>query len=328
MARGLNIIGVVGLGLMGSSIIVSFLRAGYHVIAITPLPFDLEEGRKRVMEQLRVCSEMKLLPKPISEYSNFLTISDDFSLLENCDLVNECIVEIEQFKKEIYQKIESIVRHNCIISSNTSAIPINILQNHFLLPERFMGIHWAEPAYSTRFLEITCGEKTNVSLAELVLEEAGRWEKEPTLLYKDIRGFITNRLMYAVYRQGFDLINKEIIDMAGLDKCFQYDVGQWITIMGIFKRMDFEGIDKYINSYKEIFPKLSQSDKVPPQMATILETQGRGIHNLKGLYHHTDESAELLEKNLSVFNKEIYRLADLFRSKIQNLNLSESNGKQ
>src|SRR5690606_12601358 len=152
-----------------------------------------------------------------------------------------CIIEQEGIKKTVYQKVESVVSPSCMISSNTSALPINILQEYLQNPGRFMGIHWAEPAFATRFLEITCGEKTDVSLAEMIQEEARHWEKEPTLLYKDIRGFITNRLMYAVYRQGFELVNQGSVDMAGLDKCFQYDIGSWITIMGIFKRMDYVG---------------------------------------------------------------------------------------
>ncbi|MCT1530122.1 3-hydroxyacyl-CoA dehydrogenase family protein [Sphingobacterium daejeonense] len=323
MPGELKNIGVVGLGLMGSSIIVSFLKAGCRVIALTPLSEELEIGKKRVLEQLNLCKEMGLLSENEEYYTNNLIICDDYNFLKDCDLVNECVIEIEEIKKDVYHKIENVVHPKCIISTNTSAIPINILQQYFIKPDRFMGIHWAEPAYSTRFLEITCGIKTNVELAELVQKEAINWEKEPTLLYKDIRGFITNRLMYAVYRQGFELINKGIVDLAGLDKCFQYDIGQWITIMGLFKRMDYEGLDKFVSSYSIIFPLLSISNEVPPQMKKILEINGRGIHNLKGLYNHSSESAEILEDNLSTFNEEIYKLADLYRIKLKQLKLSE-----
>ncbi|MGH2622457.1 MAG: 3-hydroxyacyl-CoA dehydrogenase family protein, partial [Sphingobacterium sp.] len=237
-------------------------------------------------------------------------------------------IELEEIKRIVYQKIESVVSPNCVISSNTSAIPINILQQYLQCPERFMGIHWAEPAFATRFLEITCGEQTNVSLAEMIHDEAIQWEKEPTLLYKDVRGFITNRLMYAVYRQGFELINQGAVDIAGLDKCFQYDIGSWITIMGIFKRMDYIGLDHYLQSFQTIFPKLSNSQEVPDQMKKILAEKGRGIHNLNGLYPHTAVSSKELEHNFAVFNEEIYRLADRYRRKLKALNLAESNEKQ
>ncbi len=328
MSEKLHIIGVVGLGLMGSSIIVALLKSGCQVIAVTPLPEELEEGTQRILEQLQLADDMHLLKENQPTYTKNLTVSSDYKALINCQLVIECIIELEEIKKSVYQQIEAVVPISCVIASNTSAIPINILQQYLQHPSRFMGIHWAEPAYATRFLEITCGEKTDVSLAEMVQEEAIHWEKEPTLLYKDIRGFITNRLLYAAYRQGFELINQGVVGMAGLDKCFQYDIGSWITIMGIFKRMDYVGLNHYLQTYQTIFPKLCNSREVPRQMEEILHTKGRGIHNLKGLYPHSEQSAKQLEHNFAIFNEEIYRLADRYRNRLKELNLAEPNGKQ
>lgn len=324
--KKLETIGVVGLGLMGSSIIVSFLKSGYEVVGIAPLDGELKTGEERILEQLNLCMEMGLLLGSKTSYIDRLIVSDDYAKLTTCDLVVECIIELEEIKKLIYKKIEQYVSKDCIIASNTSAIPINILQQYIAFPSRFMGIHWAEPAYATRFLEITCGKDTSVELAEFVQKEAIDWQKEPTLLYKDIRGFITNRLMYAVYRQGFELINSGVVDMPGLDKCFQYDIGSWITLMGIFKRMDFDGLDNYRKTYSLIFPKLSNAKEIPEQMQRILEDQGRGIHNLKGLYLHSAASAKNLEEKFAVFNKEIYRLADHYRTKLKALNLGDTNG--
>lgn len=328
MPEKLHTIGVVGLGLMGTSIIVALLKSGCQIIAVAPLPEEVEEGNQRIDEQLHLAKRMNLLGDDEHAYLKNLSISEDYHQLRACQLVIECVIELEPVKKAVYQKIEAEVDPSCVITSNTSAIPINILQRYLRIPERFMGMHWAEPAYATRFLEITCGKKTDVRLAEKIREEAVNWEKEPTLLYKDIRGFITNRLMYAVYRQGFDLINQDAVDMAGLDKCFQYDIGSWITLMGIFKRMDYVGLDHYLSSYREIFPKLSRSQRVPPQMQKIFQEKGRGVHNLKGLYPHTAQSAKELERNFATFNQKIYRLADRYRDRLKALNLEETNEKE
>lgn len=316
-----NCIAVIGLGLMGSSIIVSFLKAGYKVIALTPLPEELEVGSKRVKEQLFLCSKMGLLSKEITYYESKYEVTTNYASLRDCDLVIECVIEVEAIKEQVYRKIEQHVDSDTIIATNTSAIPISHLQQYFRFPQRFMGIHWAEPAYATRFLEITCGKDTDVKLAEGIRDEAENWEKEPTLLYKDIRGFITNRLMYAIYREGFALINKGHISMSGLDKCFQHDMGAWITIMGIFRRMDFIGLSDYLKTYNHLFPKLGNLQGVPTQMEEILEKGGRGIHNLTGLYPHTTDSVKKLEQDFSHFNEEIYRLSDKYRKKLNDLNL-------
>lgn len=314
-------VAVVGLGLMGSSIIVSFLKSGYEVVAHTPLQEELSIGAQRIDEQLVLCETMGLLPMEIRYYASKYNVTTDYALLADCALVVECVIEVEEIKKLIYQHIEQAVGKNTIIATNTSAIPISHLQQYLQFPKRFMGIHWAEPAYATRFLEITCGKDTDIDLAERVRAEAENWEKEPTLLYKDIRGFITNRLMYAVYREGFSLMNKGHISMSGLDKCFQHDMGAWITIMGIFRRMDFMGLSDYLKTYCHLFPKLGNLREVPPQMNDILEKGGRGIHNLTGLYPHTTDSAKKLEDDFSHFNEEIYRLSDKYRKKLNDLNL-------
>lgn len=316
-----NCIAVVGLGLMGSSIIVSFLKAGYQVIALSPLMEELEIGSQRIEEQLALCQQMRLLPHNIDHYRSKYAVTGDYSLLKNCSLVVECVIEVEDIKKVVYKLIEENVSDTTIIATNTSAIPISHLQQYLNIPHRFMGIHWAEPAYATRFLEITCGKDTAVELAEIVRDQAEKWEKEPTLLYKDIRGFITNRLMYAVYREGFSLINKGHISMSSLDKSFQYDMGAWITIMGVFKRMDFIGLSGYLTTYKYLFPKLGNIQDVPDQMKEVLKNGARGIHNLQGLYPHTEVSAKKLEQDFSHFNEEIYRLSDKYRKKIKDLNL-------
>lgn len=314
-------IGVVGLGLMGSSIIVSFLRSGYKVVGVSPLPEELQIGGRRVREQLHQCHTMGLLTKDIAEYQDYLELTSSYELLFQCELVLECVIEVETIKSVVYRKIENALNKQAIIATNTSAIPISYLQKYLRHPDRFMGIHFAEPAYATPFLEITCGVLTDTKVAEYVMAEASHWYKEPTLLYKDIRGFITNRLMYAVYREGFSLINKGHVTMSGLDKCFQHDMGAWITLMGIFRRMDFIGLEDYLHTYNYLFPRLGNLQEVPEQMKKILENDGRGIHNLTGLYPHSEASAEKLEQDFSRFNKEIHRLSDKYRKKLNDLNL-------
>lgn len=314
-------IGVVGLGLMGSSIIVSFLNSDYTVIALTPLSEEFEIGKERIDNQLQSCHKMGLLKRNVSYYKSNLLVTDQYSDLKGCDLVVECVIEIEEIKAKVYKAIEEHVDRMTVIATNTSAIPISKLQAYLSVSSRFLGIHWAEPAYATRFLEVTCGEKTDLKIAEYVKAEAEHWDKEPTLLYKDIRGFITNRLMYAVYREGFHLMDTQVASMSALDKCFQYDIGSWISIMGIFKRMDYMGLDSYVKMYSQLFPKLSNTNDVPEVMTRIASTKGRGIHNLDGLYPHSPESAKKLDDSFALFNEEIFRLIEVYRVKKKNLNL-------
>jgi 3-hydroxybutyryl-CoA dehydrogenase len=221
-------IGVVGLGLMGSSIVTALLLAGHQVKAIAPIPEDMALASSRIREQLLHCDKSCLLSKPVDSFLAQLVISEDYSQLNGCNLVIECVIEITEIKASVYNKIVAETNADTVIASNTSAIPISVLQGYIPHPERFLGIHWAEPAYMTRFLEIVCGDITLPKYADWILEIAHHWGKEPTLLRKDIRGFVTNRLMYAVYREIFHLVENGEATIEDADKAFHYDAGSWI----------------------------------------------------------------------------------------------------
>ena len=302
-------VGVVGLGLMGSSIVAALLRAGHRVNAIAPLPVDMDLAPQRIADQLNQCEKADLLARPMADYLEQLTISDDYNQLRGCRLVLECVVEHLDIKKRVYQKIEAVISPDAVIASNTSAIPISILQKHLTRPERFLGIHWAEPAYMTRFMEITCGEQTSMEYADWAYQLAHQWQKEPTLLRKDIRGFVTNRLMYAIYREALHLIDTKEASMEDIDKAFRYDMGSWVTLMGPFRRLDYQGLQDLPEIFKTIWPKLSNSDRVPPLMQYMIDQRVRGTQSVQGLYNYTPEEARQWDEAFAVFNQDIYQLA-------------------
>lgn len=307
-------IGIVGLGLMGSSIVASLLAAGHTVKAIAPLTGEQDLAAMRIKEQLRLCEKGSLLTEPVAFYLSSLTISEDYNALHDCSLVVECIIEDIEIKEAVFKKIIASVGKGTVLASNTSAIPISILQTFIPNPERFIGIHWAEPAFATRFLEIICGEKTSDQTAGWVFELAHQWGKEPTLLRKDIRGFITNRLMYAVYREALTLIEGGYATIEDADKAFRYDAGSWITLMGIFRRMDFMGLQDFQVIFNALFPGLSNTGEVPAVVRKLMDQDARGTQNGKGFYSYTEEECGNWDKAFEAFNQDIYRLAALYPS--------------
>jgi len=308
-------VGVVGLGLMGTSFIATLLMAGHKVIAVAPLAEDMDVAPDRINNHLLLCAKSGLLSKPVEKYLLQLVISEDYTLLHSCNLVVECVIEKPEIKKSVYEKIESVVSSDTLIASNTSAIPISELQKYLVNPERFLGIHWAEPSYFTRFMEITSGESTAIQHIQWVYELAHYWGKEPTLLRKDLRGFVTNRLMYAVYREGLSIVANGEATLEDVDKAFRYDAGSWMTLMGIFRRMDYLGLKDYAEIFKTVFPKLCNDENVPPLMQQMVDTNARGVQNLSGLYHYSEEEARKWEEAFALFNEEIYQLAAKYPSR-------------
>jgi 3-hydroxybutyryl-CoA dehydrogenase len=238
-----------------------------------------------------------------------LSITDDYGLLKKCKLVIECTLENLDIKKSVYAKIEKEVPDDTLITSNTSAIPISILQKDTRVPSRFLGLHWAEPSHTTRFLEIICGDQSDIQNAEWLYQISHSWGKEPTLVRKDIRGFITNRLMYAMYREAFYLVENGYATIEDVDRACRNNAGYWMTLVGIFRWMDLTGVQAYHNVMKDLFPTLSTQTEVPELIDDVVKAGGRGISNAYGFYDYTPEEARLWKETFEEFSYEIRNLA-------------------
>ena len=301
--------GVVGLGLMGCSITTCLLLAGHPVIAIAPVPADLEHAEKRIKNHLKMSQQEGLVADAPEIYLANLTISEDYENLTPCKLVIECTLENLDIKKSVYEKIENVIAMDAILTSNTSAIPISILQKQTRYPKRFFGLHWAEPSHTTRFLEVICGELSDIERAEYLYAVSEFWGKEPTLVRKDIRGFISNRLMYAMYREAFYLVENGYATVEDVDRACRNNAGYWMTLAGVFRWMDLTGVPAYHNVMKDLNPELNNNTEIPKLIDDIVAQGGRGVANAKGFYNYTPEEARLWEETFTEFSYEIRRLA-------------------
>lgn len=305
-------IGVVGLGLMGSSIVTCILAAGHEVTALTRDMDKADEARRRVLDFLAQLKQEKVLTEDADTVLQRLTITDDYSLFAGHEVVIESIVENPEEKKKVFLQLEKVLSPTAIIGSNTSAIPISQLQKGMQHPERLLGVHWGEPAHVLRFLEVICGEQSEVRYAEKMVALAEQWGKEPSLLKKDIRGFITNRLMYAMMREGIHLVEKGYATIEDIDRACRNDMGYWITFAGIFRFMDITGIPAYLTVMKDLFPELDHSTAPPAFMEELVNAGAKGVSNAHGFYSYTPESAKEWEKQFVEFTYDIRKLSEKY----------------
>ena len=304
--------GVVGMGLMGSSIATCLLAAGHTVAAVEVDPAQLKRAPGRVLSLLEGLTGEGLLSSNPKKIVKRLTVSADYSALRECQIVVECVTEDLNVKKMVIGGIEKAVSADTIIGSNTSAIPPTLLQDGALHPERILGIHWGEPAHITRFMEIICGEKSAAVHAERALALARQWGKEPSLLRKEVRGFITNRVMYAMLREAFHLVESGVASIADVDRSLRNDLGYWITLAGPFRFMDLTGIPAYCAVMQDLLPDLDCSKQVPELMRRIVESGGQGTANAKGFYDYTPAQAEEWERRFLKFSYDIRALAQKY----------------
>ncbi|MEO9894176.1 3-hydroxyacyl-CoA dehydrogenase family protein [Aurantibacter sp.] len=313
-------LGIVGLGLMGSSIAAALLLNGQKVVAVSPIVSEIDKSApNRIRHSLEECYAQGLTVEKPDELLANITFTSDYSLLKKCWLVMECVFENLAIKQDVFKKIESCVSDEVIITSNTSAMPISMLQNHFKVPERFFGMHWAEPSYTSPFLEIVCGEKSPIEIGEQLHTIAKEWGKEPTLVRKDIRGFITNRIMYAMYREAFHLVENGYATVEDVDRACKNDGGHWMAFCGLFRYMDLTGLQAYHAVMKDLFPELSNQKTVPKLIDDIAKADGNGVFNGKGFYDYTPEEAKKWEETFEKFSFDIHRLTSSYNETIANI---------
>jgi 3-hydroxybutyryl-CoA dehydrogenase len=305
-------IGVVGLGLMGSSITTCVLAAGHEVTSLTRHIEKANEARKRILNFLKQLRQEGILKEDPNTVIQRFTITDDYSLFADHEVVIESIIENLDDKKRVFQQLENVLSPTAIIGSNTSAIPVTILQNGLKHPERLLGIHWGEPAHVLRFLEVICGNQSDIKYAEKIVTLAESWGKEPSLVKKDIRGFITNRLFYAMMREAIHLVEKGYATIEDIDRTCRNDMGYWITFAGLFRFMDLTGIPAYLVVMKDLFPTLDNSGKAPAFIEKLVASGAKGVSNAHGFYPYTKASAEKWEKLFIEFSYEIRKLSEKY----------------
>ncbi len=300
---------VVGLGLMGTSIIACLLSAGHSVAGLTR---DLSKHRnsrrriRRLLDELHREGLLKEAPQGVIER---LTLTEDFGKLSDRALVIESIIEDLETKREYIRRIEEVVSPDTLIGSNTSSIPVTLLQQGACRPERILGIHWGEPAHVMRFLEVICGARTQVENAERVVRLARFWRKQPTLVRREIRGFIANRLMYAMMREAFYLVENGYATIGDVDRSVRNDMGWWLTLAGPFRFMDLTGIPAYEAVMEGLLRELCNSGEVPRLMREVAGSGARGVANGKGFYRYTPAGAKRWEEMYRRFSYDIRKLA-------------------
>jgi 3-hydroxyacyl-CoA dehydrogenase len=300
---------VIGLGLMGTSIIACLLAGGHSVVGLTRNLARHKNARRHVLDLLRQMRRERLLKAEPAAIMKHFKISDNFDDLRDRGIVIESVIEDFELKKAYLRHVEEVVTPDTLIGSNTSSFPVTMLQAGAVHPERILGIHWAEPAHITRFMEITCGDRTDPVNAERVAKIARYWGKEPTVVRRDIRGFITNRIMYAMLREAFYLVEHGYASVADVDRSVRNDIGWWITLAGPFRFMDLTGIPAYKAVMEGLLPELCNSVDVPKLMAEVTGSGATGVANARGFYPYTPAQAKRWEKVFLEFTYEIRKLA-------------------
>lgn len=191
----INKVGVLGCGLMGHGITQICAQAGWDVVVREVDQDALDRGIAKIEKQLaRAVEKGKLEQADADAVRGRITATLDYGDLADRDLVIEAITEDLDLKREVWGEVDGIVKDDAIFASNTSSLPVAAQADATKRPERFLGLHFFNPAQVMPLLEVVRAEKTGDKAYEQGFEVGEKLGKT-AVAAKDNRGFIVNRLL-------------------------------------------------------------------------------------------------------------------------------------
>jgi len=254
-------IAVIGAGTMGAAIAGQIANAGMDVLLLD-LPGDdapnaVTEG---AVARLLASDPPALLHKGVAKHIRVGNIRDDFEQLANMDWVVEAIVERLDIKQDLYKRLNDTVSEHCIVTSNTSTIPISLLVQGMpeAFQQRFAITHYFNPVRYMRLLELVRGEHTCTDVMAVLADFNDRHMGKGVVACADTPGFLGNRVGVFALQVGIDEATKLQLPIETADALMGRPMG--IPKTGVFGLYDLIGIDLMADVVRSLRSTLPAND--------------------------------------------------------------------
>ncbi|MCB2377654.1 NAD(P)-binding domain-containing protein [Hymenobacter sp. BT635] len=285
------IIGIIGSGAMGAGIAQVVATAGHTVRLLDQNRQALDRAGKSIQTSLNKLAEKgKLTVEAAADIFSRLHLTEDIGAFNDCELVLEAIVEDLAVKQQLFREVEMLVPDTCILASNTSSLSIASIAAACQKPERFIGIHFFNPAPIMQLVEVIPAVQTREGLAEEVRDLVQSWGKLPVLT-KDTPGFIVNRVARPFYGEAIRIQEEGIADMATIDWALT-ELGGFR--MGPFTLMDFIGHDVNYRVTESVFTAFFFDPRFKPSFTQkrLFEAGYYGRKSGRGFYSYAEGATQ------------------------------------
>ncbi|HOU47316.1 MAG TPA: 3-hydroxyacyl-CoA dehydrogenase family protein, partial [Chitinophagales bacterium] len=317
--RAIRKVAVLGSGVMGSGIALHLANIGLEVLLLDIVPFDLkEEDKANPKMRNKLVNDMlaaALKSKPAQAYNaktaarvstgNF---DDDMAKIKDCDWIIEVVVERLDIKQQVFEKIEKNYTPGTLVTSNTSGIPIHLLEEgrSEIFKKNFCGTHFFNPPRYLRLLEIIPTPSTSPEVVDFLMHYGDIYLGKETVLCKDTPAFIANRVGVYAMAKVFQLTQELGLTIEEVDALTGPAIGRPKT--GTFKLSDLVGNDtgtKVMMGIKENCPNDEQAGafEVPKYVQYLLDNKFFGNKTKKG-YYYKDEKRNSFSLRLDTLQYE------------------------
>ncbi len=279
-------VGVVGAGTMGRGIAQVCALAGYQVALYDVSPEFLDQALVQIQATLsKGVARGKVPPEAADRALAALITTTELSVVAASDLVIEAAPEELALKRGIFQDLDALAPGPTILASNTSSLSITTLASATQRPDRFLGLHFFNPAHIMKLVEVIRGEFTSDATLEAGLAFVRRLGKTPVLC-KDTPAFIVNRVARPFYGEALRLLGEGAADVATIDRLLE-SVG---FRMGPFRLIDLIGCDVNFAVTQSVYAAYFQEPKYRPHpiQQRMVESGRLGRKTGQGFYDYRE----------------------------------------
>lgn len=279
-------IAVIGAGTMGSGIAQVALTNQCKVYLYDVSETVLQKAKSNIEQSLsKLVEKQKITSSQKDIFLQNLHLISSFDIIKDAELVIEAIIENLDAKKNLFKEIEKYVSSQCILATNTSSLSVHSMIKELQYPNRFLGIHFFNPAPLMPLVEVIPTILTDNNITQLVLKTLADWGKT-TVVAKDTPGFIVNRIARPFYSEALRIYEEGIADFVTIDWTMK-NIGGFR--MGPFELMDLIGHDVNYVVTETVWTQMYYDPKYKPSITQkrLLEAGLLGRKTGRGFYNYS-----------------------------------------
>ena len=285
-------IAVVGAGLMGHGIAQVFALAGHDVTIYDSIAASLDTVKTRILTNLKDLGDDQKAVERV------MPVSDLAQAVRDADYVVEAVLEDLPLKQKLFAEIESYVRPDTILASNTSVIPITRIMEGLKQRERALGTHWWNPPYLVPLVEVIETQWTSRPAIDFTMKLHAAAGKKPAHVKKDVPGFIGNRLQHALWREAVALVEHGICDAETVDTVIKSAFGRRLAVLGPLENADMVGTDLTLAIHRTVLPDIDSRPRPSPYLEKLVKDQKLGFKSGEGFRKWSPEQQAALRSKV------------------------------